>query len=380
MSGNGHSLSAPARLDEITSARGIAACAVVVYHINAYANGVIAQAFPPLHYGILAVDFFFVLSGFILTHVYRDAWRAGTYRHGNFMGKRFARVWPLHAATLIGVALIIVAGARFGLSPEWHPTISSFFLNILMLDAEGLTPELAWNQPAWSIGAEWFAYLVFPLFLIVVDRLGNNALRAIACLVVFIVCAAASTALFHIDLMELTYQGGVLRIIPSFLAGMALRYGFDGALARGWGANGRLIDGGLAVGLVLMLTAGYVGLPNAAFWPIIIAFLLLLALRAHSPRPTVLRNPRLVWLGDISYAIYLVHAPVLMLVFGIGGKLLDANSTPALLGLGAIAFILSIGIGGLAHILIERPSQSWLVGIGRRRSETAVAQQPQQVP
>lgn len=365
--------SAPARLDEITSARGIAACAVVIYHVNAYANGAITEAFPPLHYGILAVDFFFVLSGFILTHVYRDAWRAGTYRHGSFMGKRFARVWPLHAATLIGVALIIFAGGRFGLTPEWQPTASSFVLNFLMLDAEGLTPELAWNQPAWSIGAEWFAYLLFPLFLIVVDRLGNNALRAIACLLVFAICAVASTSLFHFDLMELTYQGGILRIIPSFLAGVALRYGFDGALARGWSGNGRLIDAGLIAAAMLMLAAGYLGLPNAAFWPIIIAILLLLALRGHSNTPTLLRNPGLVWLGDVSYAIYLVHAPVLMLVYGVGGKLLNATSTPALLGLGAIAFATSIGTGWLAHVMIERPSQSWLVGLGRRRPIPVVA-------
>ncbi|WP_082092741.1 acyltransferase family protein [Devosia epidermidihirudinis] len=374
MSGNGLTQSAPARLDEITSARGIAACVVVLYHINAYANGAIAGAFPPLHYGILAVDFFFVLSGFILTHVYRDAWRAGTYRHGSFMGKRFARVWPLHAATLIGVALIVLAGARFGLSPEWHPTISSFILNALMLDAEGLTPELAWNQPAWSIGAEWFAYLLFPIFLIVIDRLGNNSLRAVACVVVFLVCAAASTALFHVDLMELTYQGGVLRIIPSFLAGVALRYAFDGALARGWGGNGPLIDGGLLAGLILMVAAGYFGLPNAAFWPIIIAILFLLALRAHSQTPTPLRYPALVWLGDISYAIYLVHAPVLMLVYGVGGKLLNADSTPALLGLGALAFIISIISGWLAHVLIERPSQSWLVGLVGGRPKPVAAE------
>lgn len=374
MSGNGPLLSTPARLDEITAARGIAACAVVIYHINAYAHGAIAQVFPPLHYGILAVDFFFVLSGFILTHVYRDAWRAGTYRHGSFMGKRFARVWPLHVATLLGVALIIFAGARFGLSPEWHPTISSFFLNFLMLDAEGLTSELAWNQPAWSIGAEWFAYLLFPIFLVVVDRLGNNAMRAAVCLVVFFVCAAVSTALFHIDLMELTYQGGVLRIIPSFLAGVALRYGFDGALARGWGRNGRIIDASLILGLILMLAFGYIGLPNAAFWPIIIAILLLLALRAHSQTPTPLRTPALVWMGDISYAVYLVHAPVLMLVYGIGGKLFDARSTPALLTLGLLAFAISILAGWVAHVIIERPAQSWLVGLARRRPKAALAQ------
>ncbi|WP_240229620.1 acyltransferase family protein [Devosia lacusdianchii] len=373
MTGIGSPSPIPARLDEITAARGIAASLVVIYHINAYANGAITAAFPPLHYGILAVDFFFALSGFILTHVYRDAWRSGAYRHAGFMGKRFARVWPLHATTLLAVALIVLAGGRFGLTPEWQPTASSFVLNLLMLNAESLTPELAWNQPAWSIGAEWFAYLLFPLFLLTIDRLGNNALRALLCTLVFVACAVASMQIFHVDLLELTYQGGVLRIIPSFLVGVALRYAFDDLLARGWGTNGRLIDIGLTVGAAMLVIAGYLGLPNEVFWPIIIAMLLLLALRGQSAHPTMLRSRTLVWLGDISYALYLVHAPVLMLIYGIGGKLLHANTTPALLTLGMAAFLASIVAAWLAHVVIERPAQSWLVGLGRRRALPATA-------
>ena len=80
----------PPRLDELTAARGFAAILVVLYHINAYSHGTLVGWFAPIGYGQLAIDFFFVLSGFVMAHVYRAAWQAGTYHHAGFILKRFA--------------------------------------------------------------------------------------------------------------------------------------------------------------------------------------------------------------------------------------------------------------------------------------------------
>ncbi|MEO5806853.1 acyltransferase [Devosia sp.] len=362
----------PLRLDELTAARGFAACFVVLYHVDAYAQGFLSRWFPPLHYGPLAVDFFFVLSGFVLTHVYRDAWRNGSYRHASFMLKRFARVWPLHIATLLGVAALILVGTRLGLVPDWQPSVTSFLLNVTMLHATGLASELAWNQPSWSISAEWCAYLAFPLFLLAVDRLPSLLARLIAAALLFVICALVASQVLHEDLMEMTIHIGVLRIIPSFFAGVVLRYWLDQTStpdARDTGLLSMLLLATLAAAL----NAAWLGAANAVFWPIIIVTILLLAHRGKSAKAGLMRAKPLLWLGDISYALYLVHAPVLMLAFGVGGKLLHLTTPAALAMLGLIAFAVAIAIAHLAHVLIERPAQRLIVGLAKPKQQTAAA-------
>ena len=359
------------RFDELTAARGFAAGFVVLYHINAYSHGLFAGWFPPLAYGPLAVDFFFVLSGFVLTHVYRDAWTAGTYSHAGFMLKRFARVWPLHMATLVGVAVLIIVGTRFGVIPEWEPTAYSFVMNVLMLHATGLTSELAWNQPSWSISAEWCAYLAFPLFLLAAASLRSIGAKVAAAVGLFIACALIARFAVGDDLVSLMNNFGVLRIVPSFFAGVVLRYILDEPAMRVSAVNAGRITAALWLVLAITLATAFAGLRSEAFWPLILVGILLLALRGRAAAPGLLRSRPLIWAGDISYALYLVHAPVLMVVFGIGGKLLHASSAATLTALGVASFVVAIGVAHLAHVLIERPAQSLIVGLGRRRSQQA---------
>ncbi len=115
---------------------------------------------------------------------------------------------------------------------------------------------------------------------------------------------------------------------------------------------------------------------SAFFWAlgvfslfaVIVLAILLLALRARCPAHGVLRARPITWLGDISYALYLVHAPVLMIVYGVGAKLLDVTSPLGLAGIGAIGFVTAVATAHVAHILIERPAQRWIVGLSRRRA------------
>ncbi|MFD1332332.1 acyltransferase family protein, partial [Methylopila musalis] len=220
---------------ELTAARGFAALMVVIFHIDAYAQGVIASRLPLDVLGLAAVDFFFVLSGFVLAHVYEGPWRKGTYDHVRFLIRRFARIWPLHLAGLLAVAAIVFAGRAVGLTPPWTPTASSFLAHLTMLHATGITPELAWNQPSWSVGAEWTAYLTFPLYLMVASRLRSPAAKLAAAAALFALCWAIAKLWLGRDLMTLMHDGGALRIVPSFFLGVVLREIF-GAMARRPGA------------------------------------------------------------------------------------------------------------------------------------------------
>ena len=95
----------------------------------------------------------------------------------------------------------------------------------------------------------------------------------------------------------------------------------------------------------------------AALWVGLLAILYLLALRSLRPEHWVLRSRPMVWFGDVSYALYLVHAPVLMVVYGLGAKVLGVSSNVGLMALGGFAAVLSVLVAALGHALIERPAQ-----------------------
>src|SRR5690606_13913763 len=113
------------------------------------------------------VDAFFVLSGFILTHVYQSAFFESERVSGKdlfrFLKKRFARIYPLHFVTLIGAIVFLNILRTFtdsNVELRWDHVIPQ----LLLFHAWGGLDGISWNFPSWSISAEWFAYLlVFPL-------------------------------------------------------------------------------------------------------------------------------------------------------------------------------------------------------------------------
>lgn len=346
---------------ELTAARGFAALMVVIFHIDAYAQGVISSRVPLDVLGLLAVDFFFVLSGFVLAHVYEGSWRKGTYDHFRFLIRRFARIWPLHMAGLIAVAAIVFGGRAVGLTPPWSPTASSFAAHVAMLHATGITPELAWNQPSWSVGAEWTAYLTFPLYLMASSRLRSPLAKLAGVAMLFALCWGIAKLWLGRDLMTLMHDGGALRIVPSFFLGVVLREIFGVMTKR----PGPLTLAGLfgltfgAAGALLAFGAG-----GAALWPLVGALVLLLALRAVTPEPGLLRARPLTWFGEISYALYIVHAPVLMVTFGVAGKLLGLSSPAGLMAVGLAGLAAAVIAAAIAHYVIEKPARDRIIALG----------------
>jgi len=353
-------------LSELTAARGFAAFAVVLFHVDAYCGQPLRRVFPIDTLGMLAVDFFFVLSGFVLTHVYETAWGEGRYSHRNFLVRRFARIWPLHFACLMGVGVIVVAGAYVGLRPPWQADLSSFLSNLFLLNASGLSPELSWNQPAWSVGAEWTAYLLFPLYLAICSAIRPAWAKLAASVLLMVALHETVRISTGLELLALDANGGSLRIVPSFFAGVALRQIYG----QGFGAA--IPARKLTLLLVALLAAGFMLLvlhaPPLALWPLLPLLIYLLALRALCPETGLLRARPLLWLGDVSYGLYLVHALVLMVTFGIAGKLLGMEGSAGLLAVGTISIALALMVAAVAHYLIELPAQAPIVGWAKREN------------
>ena len=163
-------LHTPADIRPLTALRFLAAAWVVVYAFWPDLDvGVLPHAVAK---GYLGVEVFFVLSGFILCHVYLEAFGTKRSDYGGFLWARLARVYPLHLFTLFGVIALGLAATVAGMSLnanmlDW----ASLPANLAMVHAWGLSPEAAFNHPSWSISAEWFAYLLFPAYALIAMKL-----------------------------------------------------------------------------------------------------------------------------------------------------------------------------------------------------------------
>lgn len=157
----------------LTSLRGLAAMAVIAMHFSSTLQPLAARDFPSLApHGELAVDLFFILSGFIMAYTYRapfddaNGWEA----YKQFLGKRAARILPLNIAiaTLFMVAaLISVQVSGENVLPRVNDaTFFNWLANALLMPGIGIGNSMNW--PAWSISVEFLAYLFFPIFLLAV--------------------------------------------------------------------------------------------------------------------------------------------------------------------------------------------------------------------
>ncbi|MET0313935.1 MAG: acyltransferase, partial [Hansschlegelia sp.] len=286
-------------LPEFIAARGLAAVWIVVAHTLAAVMQGYGGVPGPIEYTRVVVDFFFIQSGFVLAHIYDPAWRAGRFRYSEFLARRLTRLWPLHVATLLAVAALILAGRLFGLTPGNTHDARSFAVTLFMLHSAWMTPDLAWNWPSWSVSAEWFAYLAIPLFFLAADRVRSAPARIAVGLGVFVAFAAVSELALGKNLIELTFDGGAFRIVPSFLAGILLRRMFEteSALSAMTLKAYAAVVGGVFIVSATLATSG---VSYDALWPLALVLVAALAARSMNDDPGLLRGRALAWLGDLS--------------------------------------------------------------------------------
>jgi peptidoglycan/LPS O-acetylase OafA/YrhL len=144
----------------LTGVRGYAALWVFFLHAT-WSWPVTSYAMKVARLGGSGVTIFFVLSGFILAHVYAPKFASSDVNYWAFMRARLARVYPLHIVTL----LLFTALMALGLI-GWPPidNLYTFVLNVGLIQSWGFTDPITWNGPSWSISTEFFAYLLFPFY------------------------------------------------------------------------------------------------------------------------------------------------------------------------------------------------------------------------
>lgn len=348
-------------LRALTGIRGIAAWFVVLYHIRLSIAGLPPLLLNVFAKGYLAVDFFFLLSGFVIWLSWGERLRSGGLNAvPGFLWRRVARIWPLHLFMLGGAVALALLLASVGRHDPVDYPFAELPLHLLLLQNWGFTDHLAWNDPSWSISTEWAAYLLFPLLALGIDwrRVPSWAvIAAIAASLMLLHALMAGSSTLGTDI----WTFGLRRCLIEFAVGSALC-----ALWLRWrDAPSRARVGALAIAAALLI-ARAAGAPETLTIPAAFAASLL-ALALTSDRPgNPLGSRALHYLGEISYATYLGHF-LLFVVFKLA-FVDDARAIPPILI--ALYLLLVLGSSIALYHLVERPAQAWLQALPRRRQRT----------
>jgi peptidoglycan/LPS O-acetylase OafA/YrhL len=362
--------------------RGAAAMTVLLFHVP-WTSHLLAA--PPLPNGYLAVDLFFMLSGFVIAAAYRGR-IDNRSEAADFLKRRFFRVYPMQLAVLL--ALLAIEAARLaaqhagamagraaftdGYSPE------QFVVQLLFLQGSGLFADIGWNIPSWSVGAEFISYLLFAAAGLV-GLLGRPRLVAAAGIAGFAVYLAID---LHSGQVGTIRHLAPLRCGAGFAIGMMLFGLADSRLHRALStAPTRLLTAVQALAvltLVATLSLGH-GRWSVVNVPVLAALLFCLQFDRGAVAGFLCSRP-LQALGQWSYSIYLLHLVLMLQVATVLKHLgapvgLDALGgeqvrVPLLEGdalvLGAIVAV--VALAAFTYRRIEAPAREW----GRRPWRRAV--------
>lgn len=278
--------------------RGLLALWVVAFHVNEGGFG----AFRVTSYGYVAVDAFFMMSGYLLMRAHSaDFVHVRKLAVSDFLRRRFWRTYPLHFGVLV------LSAALFPLLHGRLPGPERILGGLTLLEGWAVK-GLSVNWPVWSLGVEWVGYLAFPAVAWACARLTVG--QALALAVGAPVAEAGYFALWHDLPMAPQTAGGhaVLRMAGSFVAGCALWRAHTGRL-RPAGRRGDAAIAFAVSGCAAVLWAA------SAWW--CLPFLLAVVHLAARPGPLTARllgsSPALFF-GRISFALYLCHTPIKALV------------------------------------------------------------------
>lgn len=234
ITGAGASQPESGRYGVLDALRGLGAMQVVTFHYVLLTNSGIAKL-PIVYNSWVSLEFFFVLSGFVIALVYRNKVRDLRSTLG-FVVRRFGRIWPLHIAVLLSF-VIAIAIINFAFEhPNWlemstHDgpySLLSLPFEIVLWNAMGLWKEPNWYVPAWSIGAEFYVYLIFGIVCLVARR--TLALTAAATAAI----ALATLASWSPSYLDTDAQFGLFRCMGSFFFGVIVLHLHQVVAATGW--------------------------------------------------------------------------------------------------------------------------------------------------
>ncbi len=377
----------PARFRALDAWRGICAALVVLFHVPVLH---IAKDWPAFANLQLGVDFFFVLSGFVISHAYQERLSSADQARG-FLVARFRRLWPLHVAVLAAfVALECAKLAYASVNPSFGVEAAPFssgrspleiLTNLTFLQSFGLHPGLSWNGPAWSIAVEFWTSVVFLGVVLWWPGAKREAFLALALGSALVLAIVSPATLF------VSSDWGFVRCLLGFAIGclvydLRLRYALPARLL-GW------FEAGVSLAAFAYMALVPMGLLHLTA-PLLFGLLVFVFSFEGGPISAALTTRIPQALGRWSFAIYMTHA-FLFQILRTGGTFLDSK-----LGLGrmvmhngdklvtigsplqAVALlvlipVVVIAVGAFFHRFVEVPFSGKGRGAAARRPIAAAA-------
>ncbi|WP_159476908.1 acyltransferase [Dyadobacter sp. 3J3] len=298
------------RFTVLDSFRGLFAYIVAICHFKAagpISNLLIIQK------GSHFVDFFFVLSGFIIYHNYAHL-SVGSAQI-KFMKNRFYRLYPLHILMLV-IFLLLEIG-KFLLfsqgifkSPVFEKNnITSFIVNLFFLQSFNITP-ISWNYPSWSISAEIVAYIVFCLTIVYVNKV-TRSYRIIAFVAISIISLYLIKVTNGSYNLEITSNFSMFRCMFGFFIGCAAYEFYSVVNGSGMVKHSTILEI-LTLSLSLLATM-YLPESYNFLLPLIYSFTIICFAFELGKVASWLSNNFFKQLGELSYSIYMTHAAIAIL-------------------------------------------------------------------
>lgn len=367
-------------LTTLTPLRGIAALLVVIFHSN-----LMVQPFLPpgytrfVEFSWLWVDFFFILSGFILTYVYgRDfEQRVQKANYWKYIGARFARVYPLHLFTMIWVVIctIFILYYAHSLDPFFADifNLEAIPTSLLFLQSLHLYSAAPLNTPSWSLSTEWWMYMIFPFLVPLFVRLRSGGrwlvFLLIAAYFVFLkfVIGPISGPFKGNNTINLVADFGLLRCIGGFLLGMLLHSFYQERIGY------RILSRSITFLLFSFATVGAMHFGwDELLIVLLFPFILLTAAYNTTGVKRILDKKPLQLLGDWSFSIYMVHVPIAFIMFvftvrenpNLFADFMALIQSPPDYQLGVISLIVLVAstlvVASLTYRLIEVPARKYI--------------------
>ncbi len=378
----------------LDSWRGIAACLVALFHLDAYSH---LYGVPFLRNSWLFVDFFFVLSGFVIAANYQQRLLDG-FGVGRFLFLRLGRLYPLHFVMLVlFISWELTKVIRRILLPELSPVAvfstpreapDTILANLLLIQSLHVYDFLTWNVASWSISTEFYTYTVFAACLVGLRK------HAWVALLFAMIGGPVLIAILSERNMDTHYDWGIIRCVYGFAAGAIswniygkwnekLRKRLSGSLVE-WGALGLVV--------VFVSVAGTSLLSIAA--PYVFALVVLVFAFEAGTASAILRLRPLVFLGTISYSIYMTHVFIAKRMLDAGIQLdkrwhIDLFTQREINGQDTLFFGTQLWHGDIAYLVymamiitmsyftyrwIEKPGREWVRNrVGRRQQQTVTS-------
>ena len=334
--------------------RFLAAAFIVVFHFGQEAPVALVSVNEFFGRGYLATDFFLLLSGFILARVHGGRVMSGRITTAQFLIRRLLRIYPAHLITLAVTVAVVLGAELIGLDIVYPERFawSALPAHLLLVHGWGFTP-LTWNFPTWSLSALAVCYASFPW----VWRQLRAVDQPVACLGVILVVVVGAEMVAYVLMGQSGFslpgvEGGLLRAVPLFVAGLALARLVE--ISRP--ATG-LANAIAACGAVVFVLSAVLHGPDIV--DVLATMATVYGLGAGGIRRAW---PAAAWAAQISFSLFITHIPASLIYFrGLSPMLTSLYpGVAAQWTIWAGASLFALAVAAAFHHRVDQPIQRWL--------------------